>query len=237
MDINSDTYFVSVVGGADGPASVFPAGKADSGFGMGIIVFVLAVLIFAAVLVLWKPKVKTEYYFIRLSVGNLLIHLMDGLITFVNTPDLDREGNVLVARFGFGWGALFLANFFGFLLILLITWYFCRYEHVRIPAESTFDYYMKLFYGEGYKPSWFWFKFSKNRRCKYAMISYGIYWGLTACAPVFVIGWILDMLDIEPAWWHDYWIAAGLGIVVAYGCIYKWVHDGYKISHSEKVFS
>lgn len=195
-----------------------------------IICIVIAVLIVAALLIFWKPGQNTKYRFIRLSLGNLLIHLMDGLITFFNTPDLAREGNPLVSRFGYGWGALFLANLICFVLIVLCAWSFCRYEHISIEADGIFDYYMKLFYGENYKPVWFWYKWPKNYRFIFPMYGYAFYWGLTAGAPVFVIGWILDMLNIYPSWWENIWIAVGIGTMVAFCCIYKWTRDGYRYS-------
>ena len=225
MDSGAQSF---VIGGADGPTAIFLAGSFGENFKAGVIIFVVCVLFLAAFLALWKPGVRTKYRFIRLSIANLLIHLMDGLVTFVNTPDLAMEGNVLVRRLGLGWGALFTANLIFFLLIVLSAWYFNRYEHVPIPARSIFDYYMKLFYGEHYKPSWFWYKISKNYRSKGAMMGYSLYWGLTAGAPVFVIGWLLHMLDAVPAWWHNQWIAVILGISVAFLCMYRWVREGYR---------
>lgn len=220
--------YSSIIGGADGPTAIFLAGRLGTGFKTGIIIFVTAVLILAAFLALWKPGVRTKYRFIRLSVANLLIHLMDGLITFVNTPNLSMEGNILVRRFGLGWGALFTANLISFLLIVLAAWYFNKYEHVPICADGVFDYYMKLFYGENYKTSWFWYKFSRNYRSKMAMAGYAFYWGLTAGAPVFVIGWLLHMLDLAPRWWHSQWAAAMIGIGVAIISMYIWAREGYR---------
>ena len=228
--MNGNTASNSIIGGADGPTAIFLAGKLGDGFKTGIMIFVIAMLLLAAVMVLWKPGVKTKYRFIRLSAGNLLIHLMDGLVTFVNTPDLAREGNILVSRFGFGWGALFTANLLGFLVIVLTAWNFNRYEYPVIPSKSVFDYYMKLFYGENYKPSWFWFKFCKRFRPMFAAVSYAVYWGATAGAPAFVIGWLLDMAGIYPSWYSSTKIACVIYFVVAFGSIYKWARDGYKLS-------
>lgn len=224
-----------VIGGADGPTAIFLAGRFGGNFKTGVIIFVVCVLALAALLALWKPGVRTKYRFIRLSIANLLIHLMDGLVTFVNTPDLAREANILVKRFGLGWGALFTANLVFFLLIVFAAWNFNRYEHVPIPSKSVFDYYMKLYYGKNYKTSWFWYKISKNYRSKLAMASYSLYWGLTAGSPVFVIGWLLYMLDAEPSWWHNQWIAAILGISVAYLCMYRWVREGYRCGQEKKI--
>ena len=192
-----------------------------------IILFVTVVLILALCLAFWKPGKHSRYRFIRLSIGNLLIHLMDGLVTSVNTPDLKREWNPLVRVWGFGWEALLIANLIGFILIVLATWYFGRYEHVSIPSKSMFDYYMKLFYGEDYKPFWFWYKFSKNWKSQFAMIGYAGYWGLTVGAVVPVIGWFWYMLDIRISWWHSAYLCAGVTIAVSLFQMYVWVKREY----------
>lgn len=231
--MRDEAVWVTVIGEAEGPTSIFLAGKLGNGFRTGIIIFILAILLLAALLIFRKPGVKTRYRFVRLSIGNLLIHLMDGLVTFVNTPDLEMEGNPLVSRLGFGWGALFTANLIGFIVIVLSAWCFCRYEHVKIPSKNTFDYLMKLLYGENYKPVWFWYKFSRNYRAVLAWSSYAIYWGETAGAPVFVIGWLLRMLHIRPFWWRDYWIAGGIGLAVILWSMYRWMREGYRLSRAE----
>ncbi len=196
----------------------------------GIILFVMSILVLALCLVFWKPGKKSRFRFIRLSAGNLLIHLMDGFITYVNTPDLKREWNPLVRIWGFGWEALFIANLIGFILIVLAAWYFGKYEYVKIPAESVFDYYMKLFYGENYKPVWFWFKHSRNWRAQSAMVGYAAYWGLTLGAVVPVIGWFWYMLDIHISWWHSAYLSAGTGIVIMFFQVYVWTRRGYRES-------
>lgn len=48
---------------------------------IGTILLTIAMLAFAAILIFWKPGKKTKYRFVRLSLGNLLIHLTDGLVT------------------------------------------------------------------------------------------------------------------------------------------------------------
>ncbi len=199
---------------------------------MSIILFVLAILVLAAVLILWKPSVRTKYTFIRLSIGNLLIHLMDGFITYANTPDLKREGNPLVSKLGLGWGALFTSNLIFFLLLVLMTWYAYRYEHIKIPSKSPFDYFMKLMHGENYKPIWFWYKFTKNYRSTVAFVGYSLYWGLTAGAPAFVFGWIWYMLGFD-FWWNSTLIAFAISLVVAFLAMYKWAKEGYQLSLSE----
>ena len=193
-----------------------------------LILFVTAVLVLALCLVFWKPGKNTKYRFLRLSAGNLLIHLMDGLVTYMNTPDLGREWNPLVRVWGFGWEALFIANAVGFVLIVLATWYFGKYEHVSLPSKNMFDYYMKLFYGEEYKPVWVLYKHSRNWRSQFALIGYACYWGLTVGAVIPVIGWFWHMLDIRIFWWHSAYLSMGTGVVITFFGLYLWVREGYR---------
>lgn len=196
--------------------------------------FVAGMLLLALCLVFCKPGRKSSYRFIRLSAGNLLIHLMDGLVTYVNTPDLVREWNPLVRVLGFGWEALIIANLVGFVLIVLATWYFGRYEHVGIPSKNVFDYYMKLFYGENYKPVWVLYKHSKNWKSQLALIGYACYWGLTVGAVIPVVGWIWYMLDIDIPWWHSAYLSAGVGAAIALVQCYVWAREGYRKGEEEK---
>ncbi len=197
----------------------------------GIIIFVIAVLVFAFVLIFWKPGVNTRFRFVRLSAGNLLIHLMDGLVTLFNTPDLSKEGNPLVSRLGLGWEALFTANLIGFVLVVAAAWYSCRYEHQAIPAKGLFDYQMKLFYGEDYKPVWFWYKISRNYRALLGKCAYLYYWGVTMGAPAFVIGWLFYMKDIHISWWRSRWVAFGVAVVTILWCDWLWLRKGYRLQN------
>lgn len=176
-------------------------------------------------------KKHSKYRWILYSLLNLSIHLADGLVTYINTPDLALEGNPLVAKLGYGWGALFTANLIGFLFVMLMTWTFCRYEHVPIPAKGRFDYYMKLFYGENYKPYWCLYKFSTNWKSKSALFCYGLYWGVTVVAVFPVLGWILYMLDAKPAWWHTTLYGFIVALAVAYSMLIKWICNGYRESN------
>ncbi len=196
--------------------------------------FVAGMLLLALCLVFCKPGRKSSYRFIRLSAGNLLIHLVDGLVTYVNTPDLAREWNPLVRVLGFGWEALIIANLVGFVLIVLATWYFGRYEHVSIPSKNVFDYYMKLFYGENYEPVWVLYKHSKNWKSQFALIGYACYWGLTVGAVIPVVGWIWYMLDIDIPWWHSAYLSAGMGAAIALVQCYVWAREGYRKGEEEK---
>ena len=58
--MKGNTASNSIIGGADGPTAIFLAGKLGDGFKTGIMIFVIAMLLLAAVMVLWKPGVKTK---------------------------------------------------------------------------------------------------------------------------------------------------------------------------------
>lgn len=213
-------FGVSIKGYIYGPTSIFFVGKYSIYFRMGFILFVIAVLLFSEFLILGKPKVQTKYHYIRLSIGNLLISLMDLLITFVNTPNLAKEGNILVTKFGLGWNTLIFADFIAFIMVLICTRYFCRYKHVMLSAENTYDYYTKrLSLNDDHFVSHFLLP----------QFSYIYYWVLTIVSPIPVINWILIMLTSHP-WWNDYWIIAIICPATHLSAAYKFIRNGYRES-------
>lgn len=113
-----------------------------------------------------------KYRWIWVSALYLILCLFDGLLTYINTPDLKMEANPLVKYLGLGWGALFFANAIGLLIFILAARGMYSYQFEQIEAKGFFDYYMKLFFGENYKPSWFWYKFVKNRKAFWGMLCY-----------------------------------------------------------------
>lgn len=204
-----------------------------AGVQRNLIIFITGVLVLALCLAFCRPGKKSRFRFVRLSAGNLLIHLMDGLVTYVNTPDLGKEWNPLVRVWGFGWESLFIANLIGFVLIVLATWHFGKYEHVKIPSKNMFDYYMKLFYGENYKLVWVLYKHSRNWCSQFALIGYACYWGLTVGAVIPVVGWFWYMLDIDIPWWHSAYLSVGVSVAVAFCALYLWVREGYRTGRGD----
>lgn len=186
---------------------------------------------------MWGITMKKRKWII-VSAAELILMLADGLLTYINTPDLSLEGNPLVAKLGLGWEALFIANAIGFALFLLLARCAFNYQYEVISAKGLFDYYMKLLYGEEYKISWFFYKFAKNKRAVWAFSGYVLVYTLLAGRAVLVVDWLFFTFDATPGWWNflenfipflrlDIWIAL---IIMLFLMIY-WIIRGYRYSN------
>ena len=51
-----------------------------------------------------KSNKKTIFWF--LVIINIILSITDIVITYIGSPDLSREGNLLVYTFGLGWSSL-----------------------------------------------------------------------------------------------------------------------------------
>lgn len=198
-----------------GPTSVFFIGKYSIFFRILLILFVTAVLLFSAFLTFKKPHIQTKYYFIRLSTGFLLTRLMDVFITFINTPNLTKEGNILVTRFGLGWKTLLFNQILIFFFILLCTYCFCHYERKTLSAKSFSDYIMQ------------WLDLDP-RHSVLPLVSYTSYWSITvmSLSPIPVLNWMLYMLT-KRAWWNDYSLIPLICCPTAIWCACKFLHTEY----------
>ena len=184
-----------------------------------------------------------KHTWIYISALYLFLVLMDGLLTYINTPDLSREANPLVVYFGLGWGALFLANAIGFALFVLLARLAWSYERESFEVVGGFDYYMKLFYGEGYKPAWFWYRWPKRQRPFWACAGFAVCIAEIVARAIIVAEWLTHTFDIEAVWWWrlrravpmhrlDVWI----GILAAVILVLVWLYQGYRccIKNSSK---
>lgn len=124
--------------------------------------------------------------------------LSDGLLTYINTPDLKREGNPLVAVFGLGWESLFLANILVFGLYIITTYYaFVRYKTVAIQAKNVFEYISGLLYGRTDKFIWFLYKFPKNRKPYGAILGFALAYTMIVGRTVVVLEWLCITLKVD----------------------------------------
>lgn len=143
-----------------------------------------------------------KYNWILVSALYLFLGLMDGLLTFINTPDLQLEANPLVKYLNLGWGALFLANAAAFGLFVVLARAAFDYKYKPIQASGFFDFYMKLLFGEGYRPSWFWYRLPENWKPVWGWFGFAyIYISIVARA-VLVTDWLLYTFQIDVNWWN-----------------------------------
>lgn len=176
------------------------------------------------------------------SVIYLIFVLLDGLLTYINTPDLKREANPLVSHLGLGWGALFTANLIGAVLYVMAARYCTNYKTGFLPAKNFKEYRLLLFYGRSDKPLWPLYKYPTNRKASRACICYAVIYALLVARIVVVMEWTAVTLKINMSLYYrmrgmlplrrlDVWMSVLAGISL----YYYWVYREFKRSQRREV--
>lgn len=168
----------------------------------------------------------------------VILMLADGALTFYNTPDLRFEANPLVTRLHLGWGALITVNLICFVIIFFACRYtFDKYETVQADVPNLRSYISQLFYDRPDKFVWSFYKFPKNWKPFWALISYAGVYALCAGAVVRVLEWLAITVGLDMSVYDRFRSNVFFGrfdIVVGLICliplIYLWTRKEYKKS-------
>lgn len=166
----------------------------------------------------------------------LLLMLLDGLLTYINTPDLAREANPLVTVFGLGWGALFTANLIAFILLFLLAWQaFVKYDTLVAPAENRREYLSQLYFGRPDKFIWTLYKLPKKWGPVFAMFGYVFLFSMMLARVILVFEWLT--VDVRVPVYDDLRRMAPYGrldivlaLLFAVYLIFRWIDMEYKKS-------
>ena len=137
---------------------------------------------------------KIKFWIVTVLI--LLTAFADGLLTYIGTPDLAREGNPLVAYFGFGWAALFIANFVIISLVIIGARYaFVKYKSPLIPYEKYTEYSSMLFFNRPDKFIWTLIGIPKNWKPVFAIAGYALSICLIAGRIIVVSEWLIYLTN------------------------------------------
>ncbi|MCL2671458.1 MAG: hypothetical protein FWF10_05425 [Clostridiales bacterium] len=126
----------------------------------------------------------------------LLLALADGALTYIGTPDLAYEANPLVAVFGLGWGALFIANALVFALqIVAVNYAFVRYQSPLLPYKEYKEFLSMLIYDRPDKFIWTFYKLPKNWKPFFAQLGYAMGIALPVGRLAIVFQWVLYLAN------------------------------------------
>ena len=168
----------------------------------------------------------------------LILILVDGGLTFYNTPDLSREGNPLVVYFNFGWGALITIN----LIVICAIFFAChftfnKYETVIVDVPNTRAYISQLFYNRPDKFVWTFYKLPKNWKPFWACVCYIVYFAGCAAAVIRDLEWLAVTfnfnMNIYDGFRNEYFFGRfdiAVGLVVALVSSFVWLKNEYKKS-------
>jgi hypothetical protein len=127
----------------------------------------------------------------------LVLALLDGLLTYIYTPDLSLEGNPLVSVFDFGWGALFIANGLGFALVFLTAYYsHLKYKTIVVSVKNRREYISQILYNRPDKFIWSFYKLPRNWAPVGAILGYALIYSIIMDRIIVVTDWLV----------HDIWV-------------------------------
>jgi len=137
-------------------------------------------------------------FYIFATIG-LVTAVADLLITYIGSPGLELEANLLVSVFGLGWTALIIANiivYAFFLIFIYIT--FVKYKRTVIECDN-FKQFMSIFYFDRPdKYSWLFYKFPKRKTLKiFAPMGFAVAYTFPIMRLIAITGWILLLSGSE----------------------------------------
>lgn len=185
-----------------------------------------------------RKKVK---FYILITIYLILL-LSDGILTYINTPDLMMEGNPLVSVFGLGWISLGVVNIVLFILLFLISYYsYIKYESI-INDKLTFkEYFSQILYD---RPDKFWssiYKTPKNFGPFIAASGYSALYSFIVARSILVFEWLCETFSLDNSMYitftNKYFFSRPdviLGLIIFIILIFYWFYKEFKNNLKQK---
>ena len=165
----------------------------------------------------------------------LLLQLADGLLTYINTPDLSKEGNILVTKFGLGWGALATANIIAFVFVFVAAHYsYFKYQTIY-TKETKFTAYCSQIVYDRHDLFWKGF-FIKHFSPLVASFGFAYLYMFPVHRAILVFEWLCTTFDVSWKKTYSYFnqtlffgkIEIFIGSLIFIICIYFWFYKEFK---------
>lgn len=167
----------------------------------------------------------------------LLLAFADGALTYINTPDLSREGNPLVAELGLGWGALIIANIAVFALFFAASYYnYYKYQTVFTKETKYTRYWSQITFD---RPDMFWkgfILFPKHIKPYIAAYGFAILPAAIIARLILVLEWLATTFNVAGRYQYYYFkqtyffgrLDVVAAVVVAIALIFYWFYLEYR---------
>ena len=179
---------------------------------------------------------KKAKFWILISVY-LCLSFADGTLTYMNTPDLSFEGNPLVAKLGFGWGALAIANIAVFALYFATAYYaYFKYKTVFTKETKYIRYWSQITFD---RPDMFWkgcILLPKHWKPYIAAFGFSILPAAMIARLILVLEWLAITFNIDGIYRYNHWkstycfgrLDVFAAVIVAFFGIFYWFYMEYK---------
>lgn len=169
----------------------------------------------------------------------LILAFADGALTYINTPDLSREGNPLVAELGLGWGALIIANIAVFALFFAASYYnYYKYQTVFTKETKYTRYWSQITFD---RPDMFWkgfILFPKHIKPYIAAYGFAILPAAIIARLILVLEWLATTFNVAGKYQYYYYyfkqtyffgrLDVVAAVVVAIALIFYWFYLEYR---------
>jgi len=180
-------------------------------------------------------KAKKRNFFV-LTVSYFLITAADLTLTYIATPDLEKEGNPLVTNLSFGWSGLIAVNVITYLAFFAMAFY--AYIVYKSPASDEVEvmrYLSDITYDDPEKGSPGMLKKPKHWAPQIACLCYSVSTALPFSRIIIVLEWALLLGNVNapvffsivaffPLGRIDFFIA----VILAWGLSVKWIYSEFK---------
>jgi hypothetical protein len=167
----------------------------------------------------------------------LILAFADGALTYINTPDLSREGNPLVAKLGLGWTALGIANIAVFALFFAASYYnYFKYKTVFTNETKYTRYWSQITFD---RPDMFWkgfILFPKHIKPYIAAYGFAILPAAIIARLILVLEWLATTFNVAGRYQYYYFkqtyffgrLDVVAAVVVAIALIFYWFYLEYR---------
>lgn len=112
----------------------------------------------------FKQNNMSKQKYITIAILVVVTRILDGISTYLVTPDLKYEMNFLVKHFGFGWFPFLISGvLFVIITLLLLTYSYKNQKTLKLESSSLGNYVLSLFYDDITHPWLLVFKLPKRK--------------------------------------------------------------------------
>ncbi|MGN0570777.1 MAG: hypothetical protein ACI4K9_01200 [Candidatus Fimenecus sp.] len=166
----------------------------------------------------------------------------DLVLTYLATPNLEMEGNPLVAEYSFGWGALLTVNILTLAAYFWMAWYaFYRYRpRLSSETKNMKRYLSDISYDDPTVGKFGMLRLPKHWAPQIACLCYSVVAALPFARSIIVMEWILlytnayaprffRIVAFFPLGRIDFFVAVPLAWILSIVWIYREFRENQKI--------
>lgn len=179
---------------------------------------------------------KKKAFWIMITLCTILL-LLEGLLSYIISPDIIFGNTVLFIVLGIIWQILYLPNVLIYVLYLYMSYFsLIKYKSPILNTKSFKEYCSMLAYDRPDKFAWTFYRLPKNWKFLFAALGYVFVFLLPIFKFLAVIEWIFTLKTIEfgvVIWFNNYIyvmdiIYVCIYIIVSTVCLTFWFFKEYQ---------